>query len=348
MESRGKTLQWSKQLKLTSTTTHARIPNFSFAPSLQGARLDDLHQERISRHHDLLLDYHQFIPDIPSKLYVRDRRIYEQLEGNYVPRRLRFIGIEELEVSGVYENLNEVPNKHSAREIRDMLRWIQSGYKHTFYLLVHGSQEPADLRFYAQKAIQEERAGEPIPISFERDWSSPPPTRTGLIPLTKKLYERFGGDPIIIHLDGHALHRRLFIGGLEHQSKKHPVVDAVSNLGEQPSIWAIDKQLFEHDRWVNKGEGLQGMSVDEIRHEAEWVIEHLKAGKRVLVHCVAGMNRSSTVCTAVLMLLEGIPAEKALERVRERHPWARPDSNHWLVLRWLEKTLYEDTYGNQA
>ena len=80
------------------------------------------------------------------------------------------------------------------------------------------------------------------------------------------------------------------------------------------------------------------MSLDEIRLEAEWVIERLKAGQRVLVHCVAGMNRSSTICCAVLIMLEGLSAEQALKRVREHHPWARPDSNHWLALRWLAKT----------
>jgi dual specificity phosphatase 12 len=65
------------------------------------------------------------------------------------------------------------------------------------------------------------------------------------------------------------------------------------------------------------------------------VIEHLKNKQRVLVHCVAGMNRSTTICCAVLILLEGLSAEAALERVREHHPWARPDSHHWLMLRWL-------------
>ncbi|NTU75547.1 MAG: hypothetical protein HGA86_05445 [Anaerolineaceae bacterium] len=29
--------------------------------------------------------------------------------------------------------------------------------------------------------------------------------------------------------------------------------------------------------------------------------------------------------------------EEALARVREHHPWARPDSHHWLVLRWLAR-----------
>lgn len=77
------------------------------------------------------------------------------------------------------------------------------------------------------------------------------------------------------------------------------------------------------------------MTVEEICEEADWVTEHLKNNQRVLVHCVAGMNRSTTVCCAVLILLEGLSAEAALERVREHHPWARPDSHHWLALRWL-------------
>ena len=65
-------------------------------------------------------------------------------------------------------------------------------------------------------------------------------------------------------------------------------------------------------------------------------IKRLEQNQSVLVHCVAGMNRSVTICCAVLMLLEGLTAETALERVRQHHPWARPDSHHWLALRWLE------------
>jgi dual specificity phosphatase 12 len=75
------------------------------------------------------------------------------------------------------------------------------------------------------------------------------------------------------------------------------------------------------------------MDVAEITREAQWVIERLRAGQRVLVHCSAGLNRSVTICCAVLILLERVSAEAALEWVREHHPWARPDT-HWLALRW--------------
>ena len=77
------------------------------------------------------------------------------------------------------------------------------------------------------------------------------------------------------------------------------------------------------------------MNVDEIADGAVWVIERLRAGQRVLVHCAVGMNRSATVCCAALIVEEGLSAEAALARVRAHHPWARPDSHHWLALRWL-------------
>jgi hypothetical protein len=159
-----------------------------------------------------------------------------------------------------------------------------------------------------------------------------------LVPQPKQIHCRFGGDPITVYLNYRSHYGRLYIGSVEIQPKQRPQVDAVLNLGEEPSRWITQGQSFAPtDRTVNKGEGEQGMEIAEIRYEANWVIERLKDNQRVLVHCVAGMNRSSTICCAVLILLEGISAEKALERVREHHPWARPDSNHWLKLRWLAK-----------
>ena len=117
--------------------------------------------------------------------------------------------------------------------------------------------------------------------------------------------------------------------------RRRPDVQLVLNVGEEPSRWTATTPLNPADRWDNKGEGSDGMDVSEITEEARWVIERLQAGQRVLVHCAAGMNRSAAICCAVLILLEGLSAEAALERVREHHPWARPDSHHWLVVRWL-------------
>jgi hypothetical protein len=160
-----------------------------------------------------------------------------------------------------------------------------------------------------------------------------------LVPNPKSLHLKFGGNPVTVRVNRQVRHRRLFIGGLEMQGAQRPNVDAVLNLGESPSLWAESQPPDARDRWVHKGEGRDGMSIEEITEEALWAIERLRQEQRVLVHCVAGMNRSSTICCAIVMLLEGLSAEQALERVRRDHPWARPDSSHWLKLRWLASTI---------
>jgi hypothetical protein len=128
---------------------------------------------------------------------------------------------------------------------------------------------------------------------------------------------------------------------------RRPEVGVVLNLGDEASRWCATGEVYPTDRRVRKGEGSSGMDMTEIITEARWVIEQLKAGQRVLVHCTAGFNRSVTICCATLILLEGMPAENALERVREHHPWARPDPHHWLALRWLAQNLPEDRKQQQ-
>ena len=80
------------------------------------------------------------------------------------------------------------------------------------------------------------------------------------------------------------------------------------------------------------------MNAAEIAAEADWAIERLQGGQKVLVHCSGGTNRSVTVCCGVLIRLEGLSAEAALARVRAHHPWALPDTHHWLALRWLAQS----------
>jgi hypothetical protein len=216
-----------------------------------------------------------------------------------------------------------------------MYSWQGKGESLLFFRLFGRSLELADLRFFARRVVWEDRNGDSYPATHERDWSPSPPMPAGLVPQPSAIHRCFGGDPVTITLGGKAYQRRLFVGGLEIQPMQRPHVDAVLNLGEDPSRWVAAGSLPGSDRWENKGEGSTGMSVDDIRQEAEWVIERLLSSQRVLVHCQAGMNRSVTICCAVLILLEGLDAFAALDRVRAHHPWARPDGHHWLALKWL-------------
>ena len=318
---------------------HTRITQIPQPESIQGGRLDSLRVELVGRRQDLVMDFQGFIPSAPPLLLIEQDELYERLEGHFVPFRLRFTGVTDLVLNGLFENLDALPLNHEVRTIRDLLAWQPIGKKNIFFVLLHGGPDDTDLRFFAKGSQSEPRTGQPEPITFVRDWSPPPSMPERLVPETRDLYRQFGGDPILIHMNGQIQHRRLFVGGLDKQGENRPNVDAVLNLGEDPSRWVESNQLDPRDRWVNKGEGRDGMSIEEITEEALWVIERLKQGKRVLVHCVAGMNRSPTICCAVLILLEGLSAEEALERVRLHHPWARPDSHHWLTLRWMASAI---------
>ena len=319
---------------MTRQPIRARILPFPYGDSLVGARLDTLHEEDPDGRHELVMDYHELRLSAPPTLIRCDGRPCEQVQGLSLPRRLRFIGVQPLKRTGVFLDPGAVPLAHRSRSFTGVLHWRNSDGDILFLFWIR-SDEPSTLIFSAQQCVSEERSGPVEETAFTRDWSPPPLNPARLITAPTRSHQLYSGDPITIRLDARRFRQRLFIGGLEEQDANRPAVDAVLNLSEEPSRWAVTTGPSSTDRWVTKGEGRYGMSATEIAVEAQWVIERLRTGQRVLVHCSAGMNRSATVCCAVLMLLEGLSAEAALERVHAHHPWARPDPYHWFALRWL-------------
>jgi len=315
---------------------HTRIVQHPFADSLQGALLDSYQEERRTGQLHIMLTI-RALERTSSEVFERDGMIHERVQGNYVPAQLCFSGISELKSNDFFMNLTRLPRNDPTRTISDMFCWRQPERQDMFFLVGMRSHHIDNLMFFAHHITYERSSHGSTSATFEQDCSHPPPMPGRLVPQPKHLHKRFGGDPITIRVNGCVRHQKLFIGGTDIQPTHRPQVNAVLNLGEKPSRWVKAGILHPDDRAINKGEGPQGMSVDEIQEEANWVIERLQKKQSVLVHCAAGMNRSSTICCAVLLLLEGLSAEDALQRVREHHPWARPDSQHWLKLRWLAK-----------
>lgn len=312
---------------------HGRILAVPDPESFLGARLEDIRQSRSARRWEVTLDYQAFRPAAPAQLWLENGRPHERVQGVFEPARLRLSGVKSLQLGGLYDRLETVPPDHPARSLRGVLYF--RSYEGMRYALLHnGSPEPARFMADVSQMSVQSRPGDPVPAAFTRDWSPPPPARPRLIPNPQNLHALYGGNPVTVHLDGKVHHRRLFIGALDMQSIQRPRVDAVLNLGEEPNPW----DLLPEDRWETQGEGSLGMNVVTILRHAGWVAERLLKGQRVLVHCLAGMNRSATVCCAALFLLENLSAEAALERLRQHHPWSRPDSYHWLALRWITRT----------
>lgn len=59
-----------------------------------------------------------------------------------------------------------------------------------------------------------------------------------------------------------------------------------------------------------------------------FIDKQLEQGHRVLVHCVAGISRSSAVVLYYLMRKNRWPYETALAALRQVHPGARPNSGY--------------------
>lgn len=318
---------------MAKAKSHARLLSFPDNQSPLSGRIDAIRTEANGRRTDLVLDYHEFRATTRPLLFERDGLPWEEVPGVYQPRRLRFSNINITEGADLCAHLDELPVDHPDRMLSDAMTWRSQDGKYFYLFGPRG--KVAFLVFTAQRCRSEEREGPIRTITLTRNWSPSPRSQVRLVPDPRHLHQRYGGNPIAIHLNGRLHRRRLFIGGLYCQNEQRPDVHTVLNLSEKASLWMATTPAQAADRWATKGEGAQGMGVGEIVEEARWVIERLQAGQRVLVHCSAGMNRSATVCCAVLILLEGLSAEAALERVREIHAWALPDSHYWLALRWL-------------
>ena len=320
----------SKPAKMRTTQVHPRIVRHPFAPLIQGGLLSSYEEEGS----DLVLDA-QGLQVSSSELFEREGKIYERIVGERIPLRVRFSNVTQLNCSDFFDAHRKFSQTDSLPTIAYLLSWRQPKVPDIFHII--GLRDPADagMSFFAQKVSYETQDNVRTSVRLERDWCPAPPMPDRLVPQPYTLYRRFGGDPITVRIEADLFRNRLFIGGLDVQSTDRPQVDAVLNLGEEASRWVKGQSRHFNDRTSSKGEGSNGMTIAEIVDEANWVMEHLKNNQRVLVHCVAGMNRSTTICCAALILLEGLSAEEALARVREHHPWARPDSHHWLMLRWL-------------
>jgi hypothetical protein len=330
-----------KERAMSSVQLRQKLRRLRFLPSphydaLFGARLERITERRRGATFEIEMDVLEMRQQGRPKLVIEDGAPAERVRGAYVPRRLRFPRADWYRRSGPFAQVESLSEDDSRRGLFG-LRKIRLPHAGDVFIF---NVEEGELGVRAHQSRLEAREGDAIPFDFTRRWTHAPMPAPGLVPAPRSIHRIFAGDPITIQLRGRRYRERLFIGGMRHQdySGRRPAVDAVLNLCDMPNAWLCSGETYPGDRWAAKGEGRLGFATADLLAEADWVVARLRAGARVLVHCYAGINRSATVCCAALMLLEGISAEAALARVRERHPEAWPDPYHWLILRWLATT----------
>uniref|UniRef100_A0A646QF89 protein-serine/threonine phosphatase n=1 Tax=Hemiscolopendra marginata TaxID=943146 RepID=A0A646QF89_9MYRI len=73
---------------------------------------------------------------------------------------------------------------------------------------------------------------------------------------------------------------------------------------------------------------------------ADKIAEVRRQGGRTLVHCIAGVSRSATLCIAYLMKYEGMSLRKAYLHVKARRPIAHPNHGFFKQLIDYERRLF--------
>jgi protein-tyrosine phosphatase len=78
---------------------------------------------------------------------------------------------------------------------------------------------------------------------------------------------------------------------------------------------------------------------DALRELARWVVESLRGGEVILIHCHAGMGRAATTAIAVLMEL-GYSLPDAYNTLRQARPIIAPTDVQLALLRRMDESRH--------
>jgi hypothetical protein len=136
-----------------------------------------------------------------------------------------------------------------------------------------------------------------------------------------------------------AIEDGLLLGGM--LSELPEGIGAVLNVGE-----TRDCYVAKHHCWEPIADLGPPPTVTWLRSQVEFINKHEREGTRVYVHCRAGVNRSVMVLAAYLMWRDGLTADEATERIREKRPRAGPYEVYRAFLKEWEKELNKPPHAD--
>lgn len=118
----------------------------------------------------------------------------------------------------------------------------------------------------------------------------------------------------------------LFIGGIRDTLNlsylSYKSIGAMLQLAakvEQPGITSLYLSV----------EDFEPLKFELLENGIFFVRGQKKLGNRILIACGAGINRSSSFCTAVIKEEEGLSLFEAFKEVKNKHPEAMPHEPVW-------------------
>lgn len=104
------------------------------------------------------------------------------------------------------------------------------------------------------------------------------------------------------------------------------------SIGRLPSCVALHKH-------VNVADSLSATLSPHFKPCADWIHKAITSGKKVMVHCVAGVSRSASICIAYLMQHHGYSTEQGRAHVKKKRPCTRPNESFIKQLQEFENTV---------
>lgn len=130
----------------------------------------------------------------------------------------------------------------------------------------------------------------------------------------------------------------LYVGGCPRDDRdldtllKARVSSVITLCRRHPGHEVLRHYGYAKNWWYHPVQDGKRLQTDDYLHVARWVAWLQSDGQRVLVHCLAGRNRSCLVAALVLRQRHGLSGAAAADLVRE----ARPRAFHNEVqLDWL-------------
>ncbi|ORY76310.1 protein-tyrosine phosphatase-like protein [Protomyces lactucae-debilis] len=87
--------------------------------------------------------------------------------------------------------------------------------------------------------------------------------------------------------------------------------------------------------------------LQEFESSRQWIDEAIKGGGRVLIHCQAGISRSSTILCAYIMASQNIPRDEAFEMIKRVRSHVKPNPGFWEQLLVWEQYVEEGLLQNR-
>ena len=80
-------------------------------------------------------------------------------------------------------------------------------------------------------------------------------------------------------------------------------------------------------------------SPEKLRQIVDLILREVEEGRKVLIHCAAGLGRTGTVLAAYFIARKRMSAEEAMELVRRLRPGSIEDIQEWSIREFHRKYL---------